>query len=131
MDKDPSISKKDNLFRHLKGLKSLLVAFSGGVDSTFLLAMAQQALGDKVVAVTENSTTYPSREREEATKFAEDRGIRHVVFQSSETSIPEFVTNAPDRCYHCKKSLSRELLKIADEIGIKNVAYATNRIGSG
>lgn len=126
IDKEDAISKKENLIHYLEKLDSLLVAFSGGVDSTFLLALSHQTLMDKVVAVTESSTTYPSREREEAIKFTKDRGIEHIVFQADETSIAEFVSNAPDRCYHCKKSLSKNLLNIAKEKGISHVAYAAN-----
>ncbi len=124
--KEDAASKKENLIHYLEKLDSLLVAFSGGVDSTFLLALSHQTLMDKVVAVTESSTTYPSREREEAIKFTKDRGIEHIVFQADETSIAEFVSNAPDRCYHCKKSLSKNLLNIAKEKGISHVAYAAN-----
>jgi uncharacterized protein len=126
IDKEDAASKKENLIHYLEKLDSLLVAFSGGVDSTFLLALSHQTLMDKVVAVTESSTTYPSREREEAVKFTKDRGIEHIVFQADETSIAEFVSNAPDRCYHCKKSLSKNLLNIAKEKGISHVAYAAN-----
>ncbi|MGD9318558.1 MAG: asparagine synthase-related protein, partial [Desulfobacteraceae bacterium] len=126
MDEKTARLKKEKLIRYLKGLDSLLVAFSGGVDSTFLLALAHKTLGDKVLAVTESSSTYPSRERQEAIQFAEERGIEHVVFLSDETSIPEFASNAPDRCYHCKKALSQELVKIAEERGVEHVAYATN-----
>ncbi len=126
MDEKTARLKKEKLIHYLKGLDSLLVAFSGGVDSTFLLAIAHETLGNKVLAVTESSSTYPSMERREAIRFAEQRGIAHVVFESDETRIPEFVSNAPDRCYHCKKSLSQELLKIAEERGIEHVAYATN-----
>ena len=126
IDKEDAASKKENLIHYLEKLDSLLVAFSGGVDSTFLLALSHQTLMDKVVAVTESSTTYPSREREEAVKFTKDRGIEHIVFQADETSIAEFISNAPDRCYHCKKSLSKNLLNIAKEKGISHVAYAAN-----
>ena len=124
--KEDAASKKENLIHYLEKLDSLLVAFSGGVDSTFLLALSHQTLMDKVVAVTESSTTYPSREREEAIKFTKDRGIEHIVFQADETSIAEFVSNAPDRCYHCKKSLSKNLLNIAKQKSISHVAYAAN-----
>ncbi|MBW2573563.1 MAG: ATP-dependent sacrificial sulfur transferase LarE [Deltaproteobacteria bacterium] len=126
IDKEDATSKKENLIHYLEKLDSLLVAFSGGVDSTFLLALSHQTLTDNVVAVTESSTTYPSREREEAIKFTKDRGIEHIVFQADETSIAEFVSNAPDRCYHCKKSLSKNLLNIAKEKSISHVAYAAN-----
>lgn len=126
IDKEDAASKKENLIHYLEKLDSLLVAFSGGVDSTFLLALSHQTLMDKVVAVTESSTTYPSREREEAIKFTKDRGIEHIVFQADEMSIAEFVSNAPDRCYHCKKSLSKNLLNIAKEKAISHVAYAAN-----
>ena len=124
--KEDAASKKENLIHYLEKLDSLLVAFSGGVDSTFLLALSHQTLMDKVVAVTESSTTYPSREREEAIKFTKDRGIEHIVFQADETNIAEFVSNAPDRCYHCKKSLSKNLLNIAKQKSISHVAYAAN-----
>ena len=126
IDKENAMSKKENLIHYLEKLDSLLVAFSGGVDSTFLLALSHQTLTDKVLAVTESSTTYPSRERKEAIKFTKDRGIEHIVFQADETSIAEFVSNAPDRCYHCKKSLSKNLLNIAKEKAISHVAYAAN-----
>lgn len=118
--------KKENLIRRLSQLESLLVAFSGGVDSSFLLAVAHQTLGKRVVAATATSTTYPSREREEAIEFIRVRGIEHIVFPSDETSISEVADNVPNRCYYCKRLLSEKLVKIAEEKGIEYVAYATN-----
>jgi uncharacterized protein len=118
--------KKESLFRHLKELDSLLIAFSGGVDSSFLLEVAHQVLGKKVLAATASSATYPSRELEEAIEFVKKRGIKHIVFESGEVSIPEFSINSPERCYYCKKRLSQELHQIAKERNIRHIALAAN-----
>ena len=83
MDEKAAKQKKENLIEYLKGLGSLVVAFSGGVDSTFLLAVAHEVLGGKAVAATASSKTYPIREQDEAVQFAKERGIRHFVFQSN------------------------------------------------
>jgi uncharacterized protein len=104
----------------------LLIAFSGGVDSTFLLAVAHEVLGNRVVAATATSATYPSQEKEEAIQFAKERGIKHVVFESDEVSLPDFSSNSPNRCYYCKKLLSRELQRIAKDRAIKHIALAAN-----
>ena len=126
MDTNNANLKKENLISYLKVLDSLLIAFSGGVDSTFLLAVAHQVLGDRVLAGTASSATYPSQEQEEAIEFVKKQGIKHVVFVSDEVSLPEFSTNNPDRCYYCKKLLSAELQQIAKERGIGHIALAAN-----
>ena len=118
--------KRDRLIRYLGGLESLLVAFSGGVDSTLLLALAHEALGPGVKAVTAISATYPEREREAAREFAEARGIEQIVIESDELSLPEFVRNGPNRCYHCKKALGTKMLEIAAQNGIRHVAHGAN-----
>ena len=118
--------KKEILASMLKEMPSLLVAFSGGVDSSFLLAVAYDALKDRVIAATADSITFPSREKEEAIEFAVKLGVEHIVFQSDESTIPEFIANGADRCYFCKRSLSKELIGIAKERSIKNIAFAAN-----
>jgi len=127
VDPQSARNKKAELVDRLKALDSLLVAFSGGVDSTFLLCVAREALGSKAVAATATSATYPSREIKSALEFTRERGVEHIVFESEETRLPEFRANRPDRCYYCKKSLSLELQEIAHKKGIKHVALASNR----
>ena len=126
MDKDTARLKKEALVQQINKLPSLLVAFSGGVDSCFLLAVAHQVLGDRVTAVTSSSITYPLREQAEAAEFTRKRNIRHIIFESEETKLPEFISNTPDRCYHCKKSLARRLIKLAKEENIHHIAHAAN-----
>ena len=126
MDSGSAKEKKDNLLNILKKIPSLLVAFSGGADSSFLLAVAHEALKERVTAATADSITFPSREREEAIEFAVKLGVEHIIFKSDESAIPEFTANNADRCYFCKKALSSELIRIARERGIKNIAYAAN-----
>ena len=126
MDEEAARSKREDLFCNLRKLPSLLVAFSGGVDSTFLLEAAHQILGERVVAATATSATYPSSEQDEAVEFTRQRGIQHIIFKSDETNTPEFLSNPPDRCYHCKKSLCQRLIKIAREKDISCIAHAAN-----
>ena len=126
MDANAAKLKMENLVHHLADLDSLLVAFSGGVDSAFLLVMARQALGEKVVAATASSIIHPVRETAGAKDFARERGISHVVFPSEELSISGFVANGPDRCYLCKQSLIENLFEIAREKGVKHVAHGAN-----
>jgi pyridinium-3,5-biscarboxylic acid mononucleotide sulfurtransferase len=126
MDINSARAKKDNLVRMLKEMPSLLVAFSGGADSSFLLAVAQGALGNRVTAATADSITFPLRERKEAVEFAGKIGVEHIVFKTDESAIPEFIANSADRCYHCKKALSARLKEIAEEKGLRHIAFAAN-----
>ena len=120
-------TKKDRLISILKSFDSLLVAFSGGVDSTFLLVMAREISPENLVAATAASAVHPESENRSAQAIAKRLGVRHLVFQSREMLQPDFVANTRDRCYVCKKYLFEDLLRIAAEEGIKHVAHGANR----
>ena len=105
---------------------SVLIAFSGGVDSSTLAALAFQALGDKAIAVTADSQTLPRAELELSKQTAVSIGIRHIITPYNELEEPGFADNPVDRCYHCKRGLFRDLNKLARKLGCEIVADGTN-----
>lgn len=106
------MEKLKKLQDYLRSLESVAVAFSSGVDSTFLLKVAKDTLGDKVMAVTAQSCSFPKRELKEAIAFCENEGIKHVICESEELSIEGFAQNPKNRCYLCKKELFEKIQKI-------------------
>lgn len=110
---------------------SAAVAFSGGVDSTFLIRVAKEVLGDKLIAVTATSSTYPERELNEAIKYAKDFGVKHIIISSEELDIEGFASNPKNRCYYCKKELFTKVKEVALENGIEYVFDGSNLDDSG
>ena len=109
----------------------VLVAFSGGVDSAVVAALAHAALGDRAVACTAKSETLPAAELEDARQVADEIGIRHEVVEFSELDNPDFVDNDGDRCYHCRTMRLGTMYDTAHELGIGTVCDGTNASDPG
>lgn len=121
-----SLRKYEELKNLLQKMRKVLVAFSGGVDSTFLLKVAHDLLGDEVLAVVASSEIYPQKERKEALKLAGELGVRCRVVETHQLENPDFSQNPPQRCYFCKKELFSELNTIARSQGIPYVLDGSN-----
>ncbi len=125
-DERKAEEKLQRLRETLRSFGGAVIAFSGGVDSTFLLKVAQEELGERALAVTATSETYPSRELKEAEELASAMGARHLVIESEELEIPGFRENPPNRCYFCKGELFSKLKGIAENEGLPTVLDGTN-----
>lgn len=118
--------KYDRLKKIINEAGSCAIAFSGGVDSTFLLKAAHDVLGDKAVAVSARSSTFPEREYIEAKQYSEQIGARHITIISEELEIEGYSKNPINRCYYCKTELFSKIRKEADKYGLQYVFDGSN-----
>lgn len=117
--------KRKKLQSIIRSLKSVVVAFSGGVDSTLVLTVAHSVLGKNVLAVTARSDSLPQRELEEAKRLAEAMGVEHRIIETGEMQSADYTRNPADRCYYCKSELYSRLQAVAKE---KNFSHIVNGI---
>ena len=120
---DEKLAELEKIFR---GLESVVVAYSGGVDSTLALKVAYETLGERAVAATAVSASLPEYERVEAEQIAQQIGARHILIESYETEDDRYLANAPNRCYFCKSEVYDVLLDIAQKEGVRHVVDGTN-----
>lgn len=123
---DARRSREAALVARLRQLPSLIIAYSGGVDSAYLAWTASRVLGERALSVTADSASYPERHRKMALSIAQQFALNHEIIQTAELERPEYRANNPDRCYHCKNELFTHLARLAGERGFAAVADGSN-----
>ncbi len=125
---DPALllPKQERLVELLRGMKRVLIAYSGGTDSAYLAWAAKLAIGDEAIAITADSPSIPESHKRDALEFARAHGIRHEMIPTLEFENPDYVANNPDRCFHCKDELFRVMDQIASQRGFEHIVYGVN-----
>jgi len=118
--------KTEKIKSLIREMDSTLVAFSGGVDSTLVLALAHEVIGEKTLAVTAQSASVPNREMQASRQLAKEIGARHLVVRTEEMSNPEYRSNPANRCYHCKTELYSNLKRVAEQNDISTILNGIN-----
>src|SRR5437763_9600040 len=118
--------KERQLFSVLKDMKRVIVAYSGGADSAYLAWAANKVLGENAVAITADSASIPESHKRDAEAFALHCGFRHEYVDTHEFENPDYVRNAPDRCFHCKDELFNRLTEVGRARGIEHIVYGVN-----
>lgn len=118
--------KEDHLFSLLREMERVIVAYSGGTDSAYLAWAAHRVLGENTLAITADSASIPESHKRDAEELARRVGFRHEYIETREFDNPDYVRNAPDRCFHCKDELFARLEEVGRERGIPNVVYGVN-----
>jgi len=121
-----TLQKLDRLREKLRDMKRVAIAFSGGVDSSFLLAVGHDELGDNAVAVTAVSPTYPQEEYKDAQRFTKTLGSPHIIIQTKELQNKDYAKNPQNRCYYCKKELFMQMKQVANQHHIPHILDGSN-----
>jgi uncharacterized protein len=126
---DPAVlqQKQEKLFSVLADMAQVIVAYSGGTDSAYLMWAAARVLGEKAVAITADSASIPESHKADAEEFARRNGFRHEYILTYEFDNPDYVKNGPDRCFHCKDELFSRLDEVGAERGIAHILYGVNK----
>lgn len=120
------LQKYESLKEYIKSMGTVAVAFSSGVDSTFLLYAAKEALGDKVIAITASPQSFPKREYDESKEYCRSLGVKQYIAEIDELEIEGYSKNPPNRCYICKKRLFEEMISVANDQGISEIIEGSN-----